>query len=622
MSETTNKKSMWQQVSGIVLNRKQVLTLVHLFYTLLGIMIFLPFVGFIGQLMLKLSGNEVLSDMQIAGFIFSPLGFVSFLIIFALSVTIIIFEQASMQAVAVAKLKEEHISAVSSISFALGHLQKIFLFSNRLILRLLIIMLPFLVLVGLVAFFFISDHDINYYLTQKPPEFMMVVGINAVILLIMSIFVVKKLLSWSLTLPLMLFNGVSPADSFAKSEEMTRERKKEIFTYFAKWAVVSISVGIVVLGTINFIGDALAANYFDAIKTLIFIIGLFAAVLSMANFFITIFTSGTFASLTVLLANRYGASLQSEALNTKELASTWKGNKTKLVFAFAGLAVISLIMGSMFLDSSKELRDVEIFAHRGAAGKAPENTLASFKQAIADKTDWIELDVQESKDGTVVVIHDSDVMKLAGVSPKIWESTVGELQKIDIGSWFDPKFAGEKIPTFKEVLQEVKGKVKVLIELKYYGHDDALEQKVVDIVEEMGMSKDVAVMSLKPEQVTKIKALRPEWKSGILLSKVVGDISKMDVDFLAVNLGMMHPSFIKRTHAVGKKLYVWTADDPLTIFRMLTYGADGIITNEPEIARKVIEARKNLKPIERLILHTAVILGKELPTKTYRDESP
>ena len=613
---------MWHKVFDIVANRKQVLTMIHLFYSLLGVMIFVPIIGFLGQLILKLSGNEVLSDMQIAGFIFSPFGFVSFLIIFALSVTMIIFEQVSMQSVVVAKLKEEYITAISSIAFALKHVQKIFFFSNRLILRLLIIMFPFLALSGLVVFFFITDHDINYYLSHKPPEFMLVVGMNAVIILLMSVLLVKKLLSWSLALPLILFNDVSPADSFAKSEEMTQYKHKEIFVYYVKWAVVSMLVGVVVLGTINFIGNSVAVHYYDAIRILIFVIGLFAVLLSLANFFITIFTSSTFAALTVLLVNRYGGSLKSEVLHTKELASTWKVNKTKILFAFAGLTLVSLIMGSLYLNDSRELREVEIFAHRGAAGKAPENTLASFKQAIADKTDWIELDVQEAKDGMVVVIHDSDVMKLAGVSPKIWESTTEELKKIDIGSWFDPKFAGEKIPTFKEVLQEVKGKVKVLIELKYYGHDDALEQKVVDIVEEMDMSKDVAVMSLKPEQIKKIKAIRPEWKSGILLSKMVGDISKMDVDFLAVNLGMMNPSFIKKTHAVGKKLYVWTADDPLTIFRMLTYGADGIITNEPEIARKVMEERKNLKLIERFILHVAVVLGKELPKKAYRDESP
>ena len=620
--EQNNSKSMWWNIFDVVSQRKQTLTLIHLFYTLLGFMIFVPLLGFLGQLMLKLSGNDVLTDMQIAGFIFSPWGFVSFLVFFALVITIVIFEQASMQAVAVAKLKEEHITAVSAISFALSHAQSIFFFSNRLILRLLILMLPFLALAGLVAFLLITEHDINYYLSQKPPEFMQVVAINAVIILLMLVFVFKKLLSWSLALPLILFNGVSASDSFEKSQGMTQNRRKEVLFYFAKWAVVSVLAGVIVLGSINFMGDALAANYFNDIEMLVFIIGLAALLMTLANVFITIFISSTFAALSVLLANRYGASLKSEDLNTKKLASTLKVNKTRLAVAFAGLAVISVIMGSLYLDASQELRDVEIFAHRGAAGKAPENTMAAFKQAITDKTDWIELDVQEAKDGTVIVMHDSDVMKLANVSSKIWESTTEELKKLDVGSWFDPKFAGEKIPTLKEVLQEVKGKVKVLIELKYYGHDDALGQKVVDIVEEMGMSKEVAVMSLKPEQVTKIKALRPEWESGILLSQALGDISKMDVDFLAVNLGMMNPSFIKKTHEVGKKLYVWTADDPLTIFKMLTYGVDGIITNEPEMAKKVLKVRKNLRPIERFILYTAVVLGKELPTKAYRDDSP
>ena len=517
-------------------------------------MIFVPLLGLIGQLMLKLSGKEVLSDMQIADFFLSPIGFVSVLIFFALIVTIIIFKQASMQAIAVMKLKEEHMTAISSIFFALKHAPKIFLFSNRLILRLLILMLPFLALAGLVAYLLITAHDINLYLTQKPPEFLTVVAVNEVILLSMAVLVVKKLLSWSLARPLILFNGVSHAETFGKSQEMTADRSKEIFSYFAKWTLVSLLVTLVLLGTINFVGNNLAAHYFDALEMLLFILGLFAVLLVVTNFFITIFTSSTFAALTILLANRYGASLNSEVLRSTELTSTWKINRTKLLMLFLFLLVASLISGALFLQSSKVLKDVEIFAHRGAAGKAPENTIASMKQAIKDGTDWLEIDVQETKDGEVIVIHDSDVMKLANVSTKVWEGTLDELQSIDVGSWFDPKFASEKMPTLKEVLQVAKGKVKVLIELKYYGHDIALAQKVVDIVEELDMSKEIAVMSLEPAQVKKIKALRPEWESGILLSMVVGDISKMDADFLAVNLEMMHPSLIKETHTVDKKL--------------------------------------------------------------------
>ena len=622
MDKLSKKDALVTQVVGIVGSRKQVFTLIHLFYTFLGILIFLPLMGIFGQFMLQLSGNNVLSDMQIASFIFSPLGFAAFIIIFSFMITITIFDQASMQAVTVAQLKKRHVSSLSSIAFALKHTQRLFFFSAQLILRLLLVMLPFLALAGFVAYLFISEHDINYYLTQHPPEFLKVLGINAVILLIMAVLVVKKLLSWSLALPLMLFSDVRATEAFKESQDLTQKHKKEIFVYFMKWAVLSVMVSFFVLGAIDLLGDTLAAHYAYDLEILIFILGLFAALLSIANFFITIFVSGAFASFTVLLANKYGAKLKSDGLSLKVLSGTWRVNKTKIIMLFTGLIVASFILGTLFLNRSQSLGEVEVFAHRGAAGKAPENTMAAFRQAIKDEAEWIELDVQESKDGVVMVIHDSDVMKLAGVSPKIWESTKEELQKIDIGSWFSSEFKGEKIPTLKEVLQEVKGKVKVLIELKYYGHDIALEQKVVDLVEETGMSDDVALMSLKPEQVKKIKTLRPEWESGILLSKVVGDISKMNVEFLAVNLAMMHPSFVKQTHAAGKKLYVWTADDPITIFKMLSYGVDGIITNEPEIAKNVMEERKNLNPVERLILHTAVILGKDLPKKVYRDNSP
>lgn len=625
--ERQSSKTIWQKVIHFVNHRKQVLTAIHFFYAVLEVLIFVPLLGIIAELILKMSGKDVLSDLQIVGFIFSPLGFVSAVIFFALIITIIIFNQASMQAVAVAKLKQEHITALSSISFALKNAKTIFLFSNRLILRLLLLMLPFLALAALLGYLLITEHDINFYLTQQPPEFLTVAAVNTVLLFIMAVVLVKKLLRWSLALPLLLFNGVSPAQSFAKSQTMTVGQSQELFFYFAKWAFISLLVTIVLLGSINFVGNNLAALYFDALTILLFILGLFAVLLAMANFFITIFTSAAFASLTVQLANNYGASLNLEGLRSTELSSTWKLNRTKLLMLFVLLLLASLISSALFLQNFNELKsseqkDIEIMAHRGASGKAPENTIAAVKQAIKDGADWVEIDVQETKDGAVIVIHDSDLMKLANVNTKIWEGTLKELQQSDVGSWFDPKFAGEKIPTLKQVLQEAKGKAKVLIELKYYGHDIALAQKVVDIVEELDMSKEIALMSLEPSQLKKIKTLRPDWDIGILFSMLVGDMAKMDVNFLAVNMAMIHPGFIRETHAIGKKLYVWTVDDPLSMFKMLSLNVDGIITNEPEIAKKVIQEQKHLQPIERFILHTAIMLGKKLPEKTYRDNSP
>ena len=164
-----------------------------------------------------------------------------------------------------------------------------------------------------------------------------------------------------------------------------------------------------------------------------------------------------------------------------------------------GTAVAGLV-GAWLLNGIQVHDNIVVAAHRGAAGKAPENTLASVRQAIKDGADWIEIeieiDVQETIDGEVVLIHDSDFMKLAGVDLKVWYGTLKQLREIDIGSWFGPEFSAERVPTLTEVLDETRGQSRVVIGLKYYGHDQQLEQRAVDIVEQAGMVNDVAIMSL------------------------------------------------------------------------------------------------------------------------------
>ncbi|MCK5515484.1 MAG: hypothetical protein KAI39_01320, partial [Desulfobulbaceae bacterium] len=239
-----------------------------------------------------------------------------------------------------------------------------------------------------------------------------------------------------------------------------------------------------------------------------------------------------------------------------------------------------------------------------------------------DGTDWIEIDVQESSDGEVVVIHDSDFMKLAGVNLKVWNGTLQQLKEIDVGSWFSPDFSNERVPTLAEVLNEAQGKARVMIELKYYGHDQQLEQLVVDIVEQAEMVNDVAIMSLKYDGVRKIRKLRPDWVVGLLSAKAIGNTAKLDVDFLAVNMAMATPKFISKAQSAGKQLFVWTVNDQISMSRIISMGVDGIITDEPELARTVLTERLNMSSVERLLIHTAVLLGRPIPQKTYRDQSP
>lgn len=237
--------------------------------------------------------------------------------------------------------------------------------------------------------------------------------------------------------------------------------------------------------------------------------------------------------------------------------------------------------------------------------------MAAIRQAVAEQADWTEIDVQETADGEVVVFHDSDFKKLADVDLKIWDATMDDLKSIDIGSWFDPKFRDERVPTLAEVLAYCKGKTRVTIELKYYGHDQNLEQRVAEIVEAAGMEADIVIISLSQTGLQKMKQLRPKWKMGLLTAVAIGNLTKVDADFLAVSANIATRSFIHSAHQRDKQVLVWTVNDPISMSSMIGRGADGLITDRPALAREVLEARKNMSSVERLLIELAGLLGVE-----------
>ena len=181
----------------------------------------------------------------------------------------------------------------------------------------------------------------------------------------------------------------------------------------------------------------------------------------------------------------------------------------------AAFATAAWMADSWFIGQVSATDDILVIAHRGSSVKAPENTLAAINQATEDKADWVEIDVQETADGEVIVFHDRDFMKLAAKPLEIYRATMEDLAEIDIGSWMDPEFANERVPTLREALEAIRpSEANLLIEPKYYGFEVDMEQRVVDIVEAAGMADRIAVMSLKHAAIEKIRALRPDWHPG------------------------------------------------------------------------------------------------------------
>jgi len=618
----TDITGVWKEARGILWKTSGQIFTTHLAYTVLGVALFTPLAGILGRLLLRLSGQPALADQDIAWFLLTPFGMAALILFSALLIAILAFEQASLMTVGAGNVQGLHIGVMQALYFTARRAGSIFSFTIRLVTRVLVITLPFLAAGGAVAWFLITDYDINYYLTEKPPVFLLTATAIGLVLLAMLLVLVRKLLAWSLALPLILFSGVSPARSFVESDNLTQGHKREILTALAIWALAALLLGGVVLGSVQLLGSRLVPLFFDSINWLVLVLGGLVVLWLLGNLLITAVTSGSFACLLVVFQKRYGPDINTSDLADSQQGRQWQLTAPRLALLLIGSAAVAALVGTWLLNGIQVQDDVVVIAHRGAAGKAPENTLTSLRQAINDGADWIEIDVQESIDGEVVVIHDSDFMKLAGVDLKVWNGTLQQMREIDIGSWFAPEFSAERVPTLTEVLVDSRGQSRVVIELKYYDHDQQLEQRVVDIIEQADMVNDVAIMSLKYDGLRKIRRLRPEWVVGLLSAKAIGNLASLDVDFLAVNMGMATPRFIRRARLAGKQVFVWTVNDPVSMSRMMSLGVNGIITDEPEMARNVLADRSGLSSVERLLVHTAVLFGRPVPPRIYRDESP
>ena len=209
----------------------------------------------------------------------------------------------------------------------------------------------------------------------------------------------------------------------------------------------------------------------------------------------------------------------------------------------------------------------------------------------------------------MIVEHDRDFMRAAGARIEVSQATNEDLADLDIGSSFAPEFSDQRVPTLRQVLELAKGKVGIFIELKYYGRDVQLEEKVVELVEETGMSDDIVVMSLNYDGVRKTAAIRPNWTYGLLNAVAIGDLTRLDVDFLALTANNTTVPMIRRTHRRGMKSYPWTIDDPVQMWIMMSRGADGIITDQVARAKRIKELRAEVTPVGRFIIWIAGEVG-------------
>ena len=237
-----------------------------------------------------------------------------------------------------------------------------------------------------------------------------------------------------------------------------------------------------------------------------------------------------------------------------------------------------------------------IFAHRGACRAAPENTLPAFEAAIRLGADGIELDVQYSSDGVLMVIHNPTLEKTTDGAGRVSAHTRAELGELDAGSWFDPQFADTHIPTLDEVLDVTNGRLLVNIELKALdGLKSELGADVVALVRARGMAQQVVISSFNPFALRQAKQAGPEIECALLLAHDLPTWMRLGVTRRYSRADSLHPdaemadaAYMARAQKLGMPVRVWTVDDEAELRRMIGLGVDAIITNAPDVTRALL----------------------------------
>jgi len=255
---------------------------------------------------------------------------------------------------------------------------------------------------------------------------------------------------------------------------------------------------------------------------------------------------------------------------------------------------ILLLVGIMAIvaECSSDKEKTIVIAHRGGSHLAPENTAPAFDNAMKLGVDMIEIDVEQTIDDSVIVIHDARVDRTTQGTGAIDSLTYDYIKTLDAGSHFSNKFKGTKISTLDEVMEQINGKTGLLIEIKEGSERyPGIEKKVVDAIQKRNAYKWVVVQSFNKKAIDRVKAADKKIKTYYLLGRsnfpeyynsLRAGNEKIDFDGLAVSWKAWSKNSLDSVKKMGLETYAWTVDDTTAMKQLIDWKISGIITDDPD----------------------------------------
>lgn len=570
----------------------------HLFFTLLAATVLLPASAGALAALLKRIGRPVLTGGQLLDVVLSPAGLLWLLAAVGVTFLLLFLQQAGMVLVAVRPGGHRYRVALDALWTVARRLPRLAMLTLMQVGSHLLLALPLLlVLMGLYDLL-LGDME-SYYIQQvRPVELWLFLAIGLMPTLAWLWLAARLYLRWSLALPVLILEDLTPRRALARSHALTQGAKRHLALPIAIPVAVIIALPVLVTALFDTLFTPLL-RWLPEINAL-----LIPAMLGYLTTYVVLTLAATFVGIAInslLVSCLYLRLAHRQPRPPTPPASAhpgWVAWGAEILVLAIALSQAALILNSF------EIRDrVAITAHRGSSWTAPENTLAAIGRALDEGADYIEFDVRLSGDGAVVVSHDNSLRRLTGLDQSLRQMTLEEIRQVDVGSWFGDAYAKERIPTFEEVLAITQDRAGLYIELKP-GPGDA-EELVAAVLERLPQARrDQAIIaSLSPAVIREVRRQAPELRTTLFAQFVLrGGLDLEAIDALGLRHTRVTGDAVEAAHHYGYQLHAWTVNGRSQMSRLIDLGVDNIITDRPALLAEVLAERAALSDGALLLL--------------------
>lgn len=579
----------------------------ELLYKLLGGAIVVPGIYQISQIIMKIMGYHYLTLENLKRFLRNPFTLIVFVGVLLAVCLYLMFDASALLFLAAHSMEQEKVTVLQTTRFAYRNMKRVFQKGNRKVIKEQMILFPYLS-VGVI---------VNILTTVTIPNFIKSglrsarcwLMLGGVLLLLLGIWRLKYLF----TFPYFTLEDCGYQEARNKSRELSRKNKwkdgmvlvwVQILFYASYFILVAVGI-LVVLGVAKIFSQLHILNYVytSAVWGLLEAIMLIVAAVGTPIGYITISCLYYLHKET----NKEPVCHKNIDIQPVDAKSRKKVRMTEgviLITALSGCTMLIYNSATEHMNPQVEyLRTIEVTAHRGASAFYPENTISAFEGAIEFGADWIELDVQQSKDGELFVMHDHSFYRTTGLREFSWNLTFDEIEQLDAGSFFSDTFAGEKIPSLEQVIELAKeNHVRLNIEIKPSVNDVDIEKAVVDLIREMDFADSCVVSSQMYSSLQKVKDYDPEIATLYVMSLAYGNVNRLKAaDSFSMEAGNVSPSMVSRIHNAGKQIFVWTVNNRKIINRMIDLNVDNIITDRVSLVQECIYDSKTNDVISQYV---------------------